>query len=135
MQLPRRRLRAPRRLGRPGPPAGSVSPPAPAPSDPAPSYEAARRAQESTVEVPALSEEIPAPPAGNSPGHRTPPPPPPRIEFTCSCGANLVATPETYDKRSRCSECRTALLLNLVYDGDCRTYEIVPFPADPNGGA
>jgi hypothetical protein len=134
MRLPRRRLRVSRRLGKPGlasDPRGSHSAVPSSNDGPAParSPEAERRAQESTVELVAVPEEIPAPPARH-PGLREVPPPPPRkIEFTCVCGTGLIATPETYDKQSRCAECRAVLLLNLVYDPDCRSYEIVAFPA------
>ena len=56
---------------------------------------------------------------------------PARMEFACPCGAKLIATRATYDKHSRCSSCQTVLLLNLVYDADQGTHEIVPFRIDP----
>ena len=61
-----------------------------------------------------------------------PPQPPKRLEFTCSCGTILVATPATYDKHSRCAMCQTVMLLNLVYDAELRSHEIVPFRISPD---
>ena len=61
-----------------------------------------------------------------------PPQPPKRLEFTCSCGTILVATPATYDKHSRCAMCQTVMLLNLVYDAEQRSHEIVPFRISPS---
>jgi hypothetical protein len=55
------------------------------------------------------------------------PVPPDRLEYKCPCGADLVATLETYDKRSRCGTCQTVLLQNLVYDPETGKHEIVPF--------
>jgi len=57
--------------------------------------------------------------------------PPRRLEFACPCGATLVATRETYDKHSRCAMCQTVLLVNLVYDPEHHSHEIVPFRVDP----
>ena len=59
------------------------------------------------------------------------PTPPGRLKFSCPCGAELVATPEMYDKHSRCAMCRTVLLVNLVYDAETRSHEIVPFRVNP----
>jgi len=56
--------------------------------------------------------------------------PPSRMPFLCPCGAKLVAVFETYDKHSRCSMCQTVLLLNLVYDPELKSHEIVPFRID-----
>jgi hypothetical protein len=39
-----------------------------------------------------------------------------------------------YDKHFRCGVCQALLLLSLVYDGDCRSFEIVPFPVEPRTG-
>ena len=61
-----------------------------------------------------------------------PPQPPKRLEFTCSCGTVLVATPATYDKHSRCAMCQTVMLLNLVYDPEQRSHEIIPFRISPD---
>lgn len=61
-----------------------------------------------------------------------PPRPPKRLEFPCSCGTILVATPETYDKHTRCAMCQTVMLLNLVYDPELRTHEVVPFRVRPD---
>jgi hypothetical protein len=60
------------------------------------------------------------------------PAPPSRMPFVCPCGAKLIASSATYDKHSRCSMCQTVLLLNLVYDPEQRSHEIVPFRIDPN---
>lgn len=145
MRLPRRRLRPARRLGRPGR--------APAPADPGPlpleesptgidvvsvrddlpraSSSPAQRAQESTVEMLSVREEIAASPASGPPARPAVPRAPQKVEFVCPCGARLIATPETYDKHSRCAVCQAVLLLSLVYDGDCGSFEIVPFPVRP----
>jgi hypothetical protein len=61
-----------------------------------------------------------------------PPRPPKRLEFPCACGTILVATPETYDKHTRCAMCQTVMLLNLVYDPEHRSHEIVPFRVRPD---
>jgi hypothetical protein len=57
--------------------------------------------------------------------------PPDRLDFVCPCGAKLIAHLETYDRHSRCAECQTVLLLNLVYDPETGGHEIVPFRIDP----
>lgn len=77
--------------------------------------------QETTVELPALR---PGAGTGSEPGL------PPRMEFTCACGAMLVATPELYDQRTRCGLCQAILLLSVVYDPERRSHEIVPFKVD-----
>lgn len=61
-----------------------------------------------------------------------PPRPPKRLEFPCACGTILVATPETYDKHTRCAMCQTVMLLNLVYDPENRSHEVVPFRVRPD---
>jgi len=136
MRLPRRRVRPTRRLARPGRPA-LPSGPAPVPRHDSPTdltlpsvlenlpnpSSPQSRSQESTVEMTAVQDEIPSPPA-----------PPRKMEFLCACGARLVATTETYDKHSRCALCQTVMLLNLVYDGEQRSYEIVPFRVNPESG-
>lgn len=60
--------------------------------------------------------------------------PPKRLEFACACGAALIATPEMYDKHTRCGMCQTVLLINLVYDAEAGSHEIVPFRVDPKSG-
>jgi hypothetical protein len=40
------------------------------------------------------------------------PEPPKRWQFTCPCGADLVATPEMYDQHTRCGMCQTVMLVN-----------------------
>lgn len=144
MRLPRRRVRTTRRLGRPGRPLlptgpvplhesptelslPSVLEDLPKPSAPE------RRSQESTVELMSVKEEIAVPADRPSPS-RLPPRPPQKLEFNCDCGAALTATPATYDQQSRCTACGVVLLLSLVYDGDRRSYEIVPFRANPESG-
>jgi len=129
MRLPRRRLRAPRRLSAPPPPAPPTSAAAPRPSG------ADARSQESTVALAAVPDEIPASPPPGPPARGSAPRPPQKIAFDCLCGASLVATADMYDKHSRCAVCRTLLLLSLVYDGDCRSFEIVPFRVEPQTGS
>jgi hypothetical protein len=53
--------------------------------------------------------------------------PPDKISFTCACGAKLLATRKTYDKRTRCANCRTLLLISLVWNAGKGDYEIIPF--------
>jgi hypothetical protein len=62
------------------------------------------------------------------------PVPPGRLSFTCPCGAELVATPEMYDKHTRCGMCQTVMLANLVYDAETRSHEIIPFRVNPESG-
>lgn len=131
----RRRLRG-RRLARPTaapaplPPAESPEPEsselslveinAPKPSP------ALHPQQESTVELRSMPSD--ADPRADTAGSLTEMPlPPERLEFSCPCGARLVATTETYDKKSRCALCSAVLLLNLVYDPERDKHEIVPF--------
>ena len=149
MRLPRRRLRPARRIGRPGRPASAPNPDSgplslhesptelnapsvlenlPSPSTPE------QRSQESTVEMVSVTEELAFPPSESSDALRAEPAPPPKMEFACACGARLIATAETYDKHSRCAMCQTVLLLSLVYDGDRRSFEIVPFRVNPETG-
>lgn len=145
MRLPRRRIRTTRRLGRPGRPA-LPSGPAPRPDSPTdltlPSVledlphpsTPQMRSQESTVEMTAVKEEIALAPSESSDALRIEPPPPQKLEFQCACGVKLIATTETYDKHSRCAMCQTVMLLSLVYDGDRRSFEIVPFRVNPEKG-
>jgi hypothetical protein len=93
------------------------------------------RQQDTTVQLPALRPE--ADPKGETEGGLSIdlPDPPRRLEFQCPCGTMLVATTETYDKHSRCAMCQTVLLLNLVYDPDRHSHEIVPFRVSPDAGS
>ena len=132
-RLTRRRLATRRfpRLGRPALP----TPPAVPDAKPAPETAAAPSASSSTVSLPSVGQ-------NNDPNAETevafavqaelPPQPPKRLEFTCPCGTVLVATPATYDKHSRCAMCQTVMLLNLVYDAEHRSHEIVPFRVSPD---
>ena len=52
---------------------------------------------------------------------------PDKLGFTCACGARLVATKKAYDKRMRCANCQTLMLVSLVWDPKKKAYEIVPF--------
>ena len=52
---------------------------------------------------------------------------PEKVGFTCSCGARLVVTKKSYDKRMRCASCQTLMLVSLVWDPKKKKYEIVPF--------
>jgi len=143
MRLPRRRIRTTRRLSRPGHPSNRLA------AGPVPHHEAPAEAgvpsilkempppsmpqsrlQESTVELVCVAAEI----LGQNEGSdalRVEPQPPPKMEFACACGARLIATSETYDKHSRCALCQAVMLLSLVYDGDRRSFEIVPFRISP----
>jgi len=90
--------------------------------------------QDSTVELKAMPESDP-----NDETHEAfpaveHPTPPARMKFTCPCGAELVATPEIYDKHTRCAMCQTVMLANLVYDAETRSHEIVPFRINPESG-
>lgn len=58
--------------------------------------------------------------------------PPSRMQFACPCGAVLVATPEMYDRNTRCGMCQTVFLVNLVYDAESKSHEIVPFRVNPD---
>jgi hypothetical protein len=79
--------------------------------------------QDTTVELPALRA-VPDPDAE--------PQPPGKLEFNCACGTRLVATTDTYDKHTRCAMCQTVMLLNLVYDPERNSHEIVPFRVNPD---
>jgi hypothetical protein len=122
-RLPTRRFQ---RLGRPSLPTPPAVPDAkPQPDVPSSSSTTAalpsvqNDPNAETVEAFAVQAEVPAAP-------------PKRLEFTCSCGTVLVATPATYDKHSRCAMCQTVMLLNLVYDPEQRSHEIVPFRIGPD---
>ena len=126
-RLPTRRFQ---RLGRPSlptpPSAPDVKPAAVAPSS---------KASSSTVLLPSVGQNA-DPNAETEVGFAVqadlPPSPPKKLEFTCPCGTVLVATPATYDRHSRCAMCQTVLLLNLVYDAEQRSHEIVPFRISPD---
>jgi hypothetical protein len=144
-RLNRRRLPL-RRLGRPGRPAPQFPPDPPAlqlPEEPAPTGASSGDSTEfAIVSVPGNG--TASPPASPDEATAELPPvrpvdapdgeaaPPARMEFACPCGAKLIATRQTYDKHSRCSMCQTVLLLNLVYDPELGSHEIVPFRVDPN---
>jgi hypothetical protein len=88
--------------------------------------------QDSTVELKAI-------PSKTDPNAETAeevtagaPDPPRRMEFACPCGTTLIATDDLYDKHTRCGMCQTVLLVNLVYDSESRTHEIVPFRVNPD---
>lgn len=90
------------------------------------------RAHESTVELESLTRKA-------DPNEETAeafsveqPIPPGKMEFSCPCGARLVATSEIYDKHTRCAMCQTVMLVNLVYDAESKTHEIVPFRVNPD---
>jgi hypothetical protein len=55
------------------------------------------------------------------------PDPPEKIGFTCACGARLVATRKSYDKRMRCGNCRTLMLISVVFDPALKKFQIEPF--------
>jgi hypothetical protein len=133
-RLNRRRVPITRRfhrLGRPSLPTPPSAPDAKAPPEPAP----AASSSSSTASLPSVGQ-------NSDPNAETevafsvqadlPPQPPKKLEFTCPCGTVLVATPATYDKHSRCAMCQTVMLLNLVYDAEHRTHEIVPFRISPD---
>lgn len=97
---------------------------------PASSSAPIRRQQDSTVELDALRPELLP---GESSGELAiEPDPPAKLEFSCPCGARLIATLETYDKHSRCAMCSTVMLLSLVYDAEKKIHEIVTFRVDPD---
>jgi hypothetical protein len=137
MRLNRRRLPL-RRLARPGRPAPPAAlPPIEVPQEnarngdstefaiasvPGASSSSTAKSHESTVELPSV---VPTIEEGGEPAGE--PIPPDRLKFACPCGAELVATAATYDKRSRCGTCQSVLLLNLVYDPETGRHEIVPF--------
>ncbi len=126
-RLPTRRFQRPGRAALPTPPSAPDVKAAPA----APSGSASS----STVMLPSVGQ-------NSDPNAETEvafsvqaelaPSPPKKLEFTCPCGTVLVATPATYDRHSRCAMCQTVLLLNLVYDAEQRSHEIVPFRISPD---
>ena len=135
----RRRIRTTRRFARPAAKAETL-PPIELPPNAEASTEFAVEAvkaqsapssqQDSTVELAAM-------PKGD-PNDETAevvsvalPEPPNRLAFTCPCGADLIATADMYDKHTRCALCRTVVLVNLVYDAESRSHEIVAFRVNP----
>jgi hypothetical protein len=80
------------------------------------------KSHDTTVELPSVEPEIVE--DGALAGEAIPPD---RLEYVCTCGAKLIATAATYDKKSRCGTCQQVLLLNLVYDPETGKHEIVPF--------
>jgi len=141
MRLNRRRVRT-RRFTRPAKPESTGPIPLDVDLDGSPSTEFAVEAvkaqsapkssqQDSTVELKAI-------PSQADPNEETAevlstaqPEPPRRMEFACPCGTTLVATHDHYDKHTRCGMCQTVLLVNLVYDAETRTHEIVAFRVNP----
>lgn len=139
----RRRLRGRRlvRPGRPARPASSAPEPLSLPEDRSGestvfdvgSVGAPKaNSHETTVALPSVR--VAAPQREQAHGTDGPPPPPKRLEFSCSCGTVLVATPATYDKHTRCAMCQTVMLLNVVYDPERDLHEIVPFQINPDLG-
>ena len=122
-----------RRLGRPARPAPAFPPDPPAiqlPEEDDPRNGDSTEIALPSVGKPAPVREVPIESAVDaSSGEAVPPS---RLEFHCPCGAKLTATSKTYDKHSRCAMCQTELLLNLVYDPESGTHEVVPFRLDPN---
>ncbi len=132
MRFKRLRRLPGRKLGRPEPPAAALSPDPPAlilPEDPL-SGASTEFAVPSVIADPPRAADLPTVQPYDDPDSE--PNPPSRMPFVCPCGAKLVANTQTYDKHSRCAMCQTELLLNLVYDPEQRTHEIVPFRVDPN---
>jgi hypothetical protein len=140
----RRRIRT-RRFVRPAKPQAPLPPlEIDSLSDPSPEYaveavqaQSAPRSgqQDSTVELKAI-------PSKADPNEETQeafptdgrPVPPKRMQFTCPCGASLIATSEIYDKQTRCAMCQTVMLVNLVYDAETRAHEIVAFRINSESG-
>jgi len=137
MRLNRRRLPA-RRFARPGRPAlPAAPPPLELPADdsrngdstefaiasvPGAPTASTTKSHDTTVELPSVVPTIEE--GGESAGD---PIPPDRLEYACTCGAKLIATATSYDKKSRCGTCQQVMLLNLVYDPETGRHEIVPF--------
>lgn len=86
--------------------------------------------QDSTVELKAMPEADPSDETAEAVTVNAPTPPG-RLKFACPCGAELVATPEMYDKHTRCAMCQTVMLVNLVYDAEAKSHEIVAFRVNP----
>ena len=87
-------------------------------------------AQDDTVEALAVTARIPdrnAETEGALDSAIKEPDAPDKLGFTCACGARLVATKKSYDKRMRCANCQTLMLVSLVWDPKKKAYEIIPF--------
>jgi DNA-directed RNA polymerase subunit RPC12/RpoP len=55
------------------------------------------------------------------------PPPPPQLIFPCpQCKRRMVAKKETYDKRVRCPDCQTRMVLTVIYDPERRAHGVEP---------
>jgi DNA-directed RNA polymerase subunit RPC12/RpoP len=55
------------------------------------------------------------------------PPPPPQIVFPCpQCGRKILAKRSAYDKRVRCPDCSSRMILTLIYDPATRTHTVLP---------
>jgi DNA-directed RNA polymerase subunit RPC12/RpoP len=53
------------------------------------------------------------------------PEPPDQIFFFCpGCRAKLAATRPLYDRRARCSECSSRVLINLVFDRPSKMFDV-----------
>ena len=140
-RLNRRRIRTTRRFVRPAKP--ETLPPLELPPNAEASTEFAVEAvkaqsapssqQDSTVELQAMPQSDPNVETAEAVTVDVPEPPK-KMQFTCPCGASLIATEEIYDKHSRCGMCQTVMLVNLVYDAESRTHEIVAFRVNPESG-
>ena len=139
----RRRIRTTRRFARPAKP--EPLPPLDIPATAEASTEFAVEAvkaqsaprssqQDSTVELKAMPQGDPNDETAESVTVEAPVPPK-KLEFTCPCGASLIATPEMYDRNTRCGMCQTVMLVNLVYDAESRSHEIVAFRVNPESGS
>jgi len=141
-RLNRRRIRTTRRFARPAKPEPlaplELPPNAEASTEFAVEAVKAQSApssqQDSTVELPAMPKSDPNDETAEAITVDVPDPPK-RMGFTCPCGADLVATPEMYDQHTRCGMCQTVMLVNLVYDAESRSHEIVAFRVNPESGS
>lgn len=58
------------------------------------------------------------------------PEPPHAMYFICPCRSKLLARKEMYDKRVRCPDCKTRLLITVVYDPGAKVFDIKPVRLD-----
>ncbi len=64
------------------------------------------------------------------------PKPPPQLYFPCpSCSRKIVARKDFYDKRARCPDCNTRMIIHVIYDPARKVHEIHPVRTDdrPSG--
>jgi len=55
------------------------------------------------------------------------PPPPPQMVFPCpQCARKMVAKKDAYDKRVRCPDCGTRMVLTVIYDPDRQVHTVQP---------